>query len=63
MGRKIAPWQRGDLRALDFKLLGSKGRPPWLQQEVAFTDVHYAPGCDEIRPRTEVSRMGPRADV
>ena len=55
MGRKIAPWQRGDLRALDFKLLGSKGRPPWLQQEVAFIDVHYAPGCDEIRPRTEVS--------
>jgi len=49
------------IRALDFKLLGLKERPPlWQQQEGAFIDVRYAPGRDQIRPRTEVSRWAKR---
>jgi hypothetical protein len=42
------------IRALDFKLLGLKERPPpWLQQEGAFIGVCYAPDSDQIPHRRD----------
>ena len=41
-------------RALDFKLLGLKGRPqPWQQQEGAFIDLRYPPIAIKFRVATE----------